>query len=168
MAAVTICSDFGAPPKIKSFTVSIVSPSICCELYSLQSWIGSRLIFLKNKLWAGDQWTAGFLGLLLGSPEGRKGAGKQGGVKHPHQPAPSPQSQRTVSPDHSGASCRWNDPSELQMSWEDCGVLAPLGSVIAWGHPGKEVWLSFFSRNKSWSSVTSDSCLPTGLPKAGI
>ena len=29
MAAVTICSDFGAPPKIKSATVSTVSPSIC-------------------------------------------------------------------------------------------------------------------------------------------
>ena len=32
MAAVTICSDFGAPPKIKSLTVSIVSPSICHEV----------------------------------------------------------------------------------------------------------------------------------------
>ena len=31
MAAVTICSDFGAPPK-KSFTVSIVSLSICHEV----------------------------------------------------------------------------------------------------------------------------------------
>ena len=31
MAAVTICSDFGAP-KIKSLTVSIVSPSLCCEV----------------------------------------------------------------------------------------------------------------------------------------
>ena len=31
MAAVTICSDFGAP-KIKSLTVSIVSPSICHEV----------------------------------------------------------------------------------------------------------------------------------------
>ena len=30
MAAITICSDFGAP-KIKSLTVSIVSPSICHE-----------------------------------------------------------------------------------------------------------------------------------------
>ena len=30
MAAVTICSDFGAP-KIKSLTVSIVPPSICHE-----------------------------------------------------------------------------------------------------------------------------------------
>ena len=32
MAVVTICSDFGAPPKIKSVTVSIVSPSICHEM----------------------------------------------------------------------------------------------------------------------------------------
>ena len=32
MAAVTICSDFGAPPKIKSDTVSTVSPSICHEV----------------------------------------------------------------------------------------------------------------------------------------
>ena len=32
MAAVTICSDFGAPPKIKSLTVSIVFPSICHEI----------------------------------------------------------------------------------------------------------------------------------------
>jgi len=32
MAAVTICSDFGAPPKIKSDTVSTVSPSISHEV----------------------------------------------------------------------------------------------------------------------------------------
>ena len=31
MAAITVCSDFG-PPKIKSVTVSIVSPSICYEV----------------------------------------------------------------------------------------------------------------------------------------
>ena len=31
MAAVTICSDFGAP-KIKSLTVSVVSPSIYCVI----------------------------------------------------------------------------------------------------------------------------------------
>ena len=31
MAAVTICSDFGAP-KIKSATVSVVSPSIYYEV----------------------------------------------------------------------------------------------------------------------------------------
>ena len=32
MAAVTICSDFGAPPKIKSVTVSTASPSISHEV----------------------------------------------------------------------------------------------------------------------------------------
>ena len=32
MAAVTICSDFGAPPKIKFLTISFVSPSICHEV----------------------------------------------------------------------------------------------------------------------------------------
>ena len=32
MATVTICSDFGAPPKIKSVTVSTVSPSICHDV----------------------------------------------------------------------------------------------------------------------------------------
>ena len=38
MAAVTICSDFGAP-KIKSATVSIVSPSICHEVMGLDAMI---------------------------------------------------------------------------------------------------------------------------------
>ena len=37
MAAVTICSDFGAPPEIKSVTVSIVSPSICHEVMGLDA-----------------------------------------------------------------------------------------------------------------------------------
>ena len=32
MGAVTICSDFGAPQKIKSATVSIASPFICHEV----------------------------------------------------------------------------------------------------------------------------------------
>ena len=32
MAAVTICSDFEAPPKIKSVTVLLVSTSICYEV----------------------------------------------------------------------------------------------------------------------------------------
>ena len=31
-AVITICSDFGAPPKIKSDTVSTVSPSISHEV----------------------------------------------------------------------------------------------------------------------------------------
>ena len=34
MAAVTICSDFGAP-KTKSVSVSVVSPSICHEVMGL-------------------------------------------------------------------------------------------------------------------------------------
>ena len=38
MAAITICSDSGAP-KIKSVTVSIVSPSICLELMGLDAMI---------------------------------------------------------------------------------------------------------------------------------
>ena len=38
MAAVTICSDFGAP-KIKSATVSTVSPSICHEVMGLDAMI---------------------------------------------------------------------------------------------------------------------------------
>ena len=36
MAAVTICSDFGVQ-KIKSVTVSIVSPSICHEMMGLDA-----------------------------------------------------------------------------------------------------------------------------------
>ena len=38
MAAVTICSDFGAP-KIKSVTISIVSPSICHEVMGLDAMV---------------------------------------------------------------------------------------------------------------------------------
>ena len=38
MAAVTICSDFGAQ-KIKSHTVSTVSPSICHEVMGLDAMI---------------------------------------------------------------------------------------------------------------------------------
>ena len=36
MAAVTICSDFAAP-KIKSVTISIVSPSICHEVMGMDA-----------------------------------------------------------------------------------------------------------------------------------
>ena len=43
MAAVTIYSDFGAP-KIKSLTVSIVSPSICYEVMGPDV---MRLVFLN-------------------------------------------------------------------------------------------------------------------------
>ena len=32
MAAITICGDFGAPPKIKSVIVSTLSPSLCHEV----------------------------------------------------------------------------------------------------------------------------------------
>ena len=32
VAAVTICSDFGAPKKVESGTVSTVSPFICHEV----------------------------------------------------------------------------------------------------------------------------------------
>ena len=39
MAAVTICSYFGAPSKIKSITVSIVSLCICHELMGLDGMI---------------------------------------------------------------------------------------------------------------------------------
>ena len=38
MAAVTICSDFGAP-KIKFATVSTVYPSICHEVIGLDAMI---------------------------------------------------------------------------------------------------------------------------------
>ena len=44
MAAVTICSDFGAP-KIKSDTVSTVSPSICHEVMGPDAMI---LVFLNQ------------------------------------------------------------------------------------------------------------------------
>ena len=43
MAAVTICSDFGAK-KIKSVTVSIFSPSICHEVMRLEAMILDFLI----------------------------------------------------------------------------------------------------------------------------
>ena len=48
MAVVTICSDFGAP-KIKSVTVSTVSPPICHEvmgpvvMYGCKSWTERKL-----------------------------------------------------------------------------------------------------------------------------
>ena len=50
MVVVTICSDFGASPKIKSLTVSIVSPSICHEemgpdamIFVFECWVLSQL-----------------------------------------------------------------------------------------------------------------------------
>ena len=42
MAEVTICSDFG-PPKIKSVTASLVSPSICLEVIGQNAMILSFL-----------------------------------------------------------------------------------------------------------------------------
>ena len=53
MAAVTICSDFGAKKTIKSVTVSIDSPSICHEVMGPDSMI---LVFLGSKITAdGDR-----------------------------------------------------------------------------------------------------------------
>ena len=45
MAAITICSDFGAPQKVKSATVSAVSPSISHEVMGQDD-----LSFLNVKL----------------------------------------------------------------------------------------------------------------------
>ena len=44
MAAVTTAAEILEPPKIKSFTVSIVSPSVCNELMGLDTLI---LVFLN-------------------------------------------------------------------------------------------------------------------------
>ena len=52
MAAVTICSDFGAL-KIKSVTVSFVSPSICHEVMGLDAMsekVGLKLNIQKTKI----------------------------------------------------------------------------------------------------------------------
>jgi len=46
MAAVTICSDFGA----QSFCVSIVSPSICYEVMGLDAMILKEACSLEEKL----------------------------------------------------------------------------------------------------------------------
>ena len=52
IAAVNICSDFGAP-KIKSITVSTVSPSICHEvmgpldMYTLNDTLANENSYLK-------------------------------------------------------------------------------------------------------------------------
>ena len=56
MAAVTICSDFGAH-KIKSVTISIVSPSICHEVMFLKveeesKKVGLKLNIQKTKIMA--------------------------------------------------------------------------------------------------------------------
>ena len=50
MAAITIYSDFGAPPpKIKSDTVSTVSPSICHEVMGPDT-LSNLPFFLRVKL----------------------------------------------------------------------------------------------------------------------
>ena len=46
MAAITICSDFGAP-KIKSLTVFTVSPSICHEVLNSEQDFIRKLIILR-------------------------------------------------------------------------------------------------------------------------
>ena len=46
MAAVTVCSDFVAP-KIKSVTVSIVSPSICHEVVSRDITLPTKVRLVK-------------------------------------------------------------------------------------------------------------------------
>ena len=51
MAAVTICSDFGAQ-KIKSDTVSTVSPSICHEVDGGNNGNSGRLYFWGSKITA--------------------------------------------------------------------------------------------------------------------
>ena len=46
MVAVTICSDFGTP-KIKSVTISIVSPSICHEVISRDITLPTKVRLVK-------------------------------------------------------------------------------------------------------------------------
>ena len=48
MAAVTICSDFGAQ-KVKSVTVSIVSPSICHEVMGPDAMILVHCLLVQLK-----------------------------------------------------------------------------------------------------------------------
>ena len=57
MTAITIYSDFGATPKIKSLTVSIVSPSIYHEVMKLQ-YFGHlvRRVDSLEKTDAGKDW----------------------------------------------------------------------------------------------------------------
>ena len=50
MAAVTIHSDFWSPKKIKSVTVSIVSPSICHEVMGLDAMISFLECRLSSQL----------------------------------------------------------------------------------------------------------------------
>ena len=50
IAAVTICSDFGAP-KIKSATVCTVSPSICHEVIRPDAVILVSSVAVTSHLW---------------------------------------------------------------------------------------------------------------------
>ena len=50
MAAVTICSDFGAPPKIKSDTVSTVSPSGTIDRFKTGKGLGLGLVMYQGKV----------------------------------------------------------------------------------------------------------------------
>ena len=47
VAAVTVHGDFGAPPKIKSITVSTVSPSICHEVVGRDAVTFIKLIHVQ-------------------------------------------------------------------------------------------------------------------------
>ena len=49
MATVTICSDFGAPQKIKSDTVCTVSPSISHEVMGPDAMILESHYFMANR-----------------------------------------------------------------------------------------------------------------------
>ena len=48
MAVVTICSNFGTK-KIKSLTISIVSPSFCHEVETMELFISLQEITLKEE-----------------------------------------------------------------------------------------------------------------------
>ena len=83
MAAVTICSDFGAPPHtIKSATVSTVSPSICHKVmgpdamilvfwmlsFSLSSYTFMKRLFSSSSLSAMRVVSSAYLRLLIFLP----------------------------------------------------------------------------------------------------
>ena len=74
IAAVTICSDFGAPPpkKIKSDTVSTVSPSISHEVMGLDASV--KLQSFGHLMRRADSLEKT---LMLGKIEGRRRRGQQ-------------------------------------------------------------------------------------------
>ena len=51
MAAVTICSDFGAPPKIKSVTVFIVSGAALGITDKMEAWPQLPLFVPQARTW---------------------------------------------------------------------------------------------------------------------